>query len=145
MNLKYRKKIHKTEKNFRGGGGEFFLLARIYTPATKGNNVVRIFSGIVKKSIKIYVSHFLPTNTCWPSCDVYCHTYPTLINNLNRTVLSSWPWSIREDVGKDIVAHASDLPVQLAHVHPLASRLSLFNLQFKNVPNNRSDSWLSNF
>ena len=34
MKLKYRKKSTKTGKNFRGGG-EFFWLARIYTPAVK--------------------------------------------------------------------------------------------------------------
>ena len=33
MKLKYRKKSTKTGKNFRGGGEEFFWLARIYTPA----------------------------------------------------------------------------------------------------------------
>ena len=32
MKLKYRKKSTKTGKNFRGGGGKFFWLARIYTP-----------------------------------------------------------------------------------------------------------------
>ena len=35
MKLKYRKKSTKTGKNFRGGGGEFFWLVRIYTPAVK--------------------------------------------------------------------------------------------------------------
>ena len=32
MKLKRPQKNTKTGKNFRGGGGEFFRLARIYTP-----------------------------------------------------------------------------------------------------------------